>query len=315
MEVLDFFIDEDNAEKTREIHHFQKELIFAAIVFAVSVIGLCFDAAFSDDASQFLSSAKGKLWVFICSVKTVFAAIASLYTWRLLKKERGHLRKMDVLTTALIFTVVVLPLFLPIRGLLNYPSIAIKFVLLTGIAAWVSWLAMDGMLLIRRRLDMIERKLDNIHADQVHLAVTNFLKLKEKLQNLLLINGIIIGLSTLAAGSMRNALQDSYSIQIPIEYVIIYGAYFSGVLVITYLPTYIRNLEVGKKILNHYYPIEKLPKPHEENEHHVKWYESRERLYELLELNKSFNFFGVNGFSIFSPILGSIAGILIGFNK
>jgi hypothetical protein len=183
--------------------------------------------------------------------------------------------------------------------------LAVKFAVLTSIAGFVCWLAMEGMVLL-------DQKFEHLQSNVVdgHDSINDFLTLRSQLQRLLVINGIIIGLSTLSAGAMREALKSVTGIEpIPKEYVLVYGTYFSSMLALAYFPAYIRSVQAGEKILEFHYPLEKIPLPKTGDDHDVLWYEQRHHLRAFLEIDPATSLNIIRSFSIFSPVIGSIIGI------
>jgi len=304
--ALDLFDDKE---------HQHRPFIITATIFILTFAGLSVDTLLSKEGEKFLDSPEALLWVFLSCIKTVFVVLSYFPVRQILidlKQSKNGTR--NDLQSLVIGMTIIIPLFLPLRGIVVFPLLAIKFGLLTFITAFVSWKAMSGMWLLHAHFDRLSKRVMSRHdneLDQIHLEY--FLRLRHNLQELLFINGAIIGLSTLVAGAMRNAvLSLTTTVSIPKEYVLIYGIYFTFILAFAYTPTYLKSIEVGRRILDHHLPFKTCPMPHKSEEWN-RWYNKRKEFREVLELDEGYGMHMQKFFSVFSPVLGSFVGILMGF--
>jgi len=112
--------------------------------------------------------------------------------------------------------------------------------------------------------------------------------------------GIMVSLATLATASLRNALtaiDPALDDKFPEALVWIYGAYYSVLLLVIYLPAYNARLIAGEKILDRYLL---LPLPN-----HHDWasiYTKRKQLAEYLGLEESI----VDSLQTILPILAPL---------
>ena len=85
--------------------------------------------------------------------------------------------------------------------------------------------------------------------------MATLLHLKQQLQKVLWILGAMIGAITLSAGALRNALLAwDPKISFPEEIVLVYGAYFTIVLALTYVPTFMELQSEGQRLRDEEFP-------------------------------------------------------------
>src|SRR5262249_49753578 len=97
------------------------------------------------------------------------------------------------------------------------------------------------------------RKLDRTQPGTAGNPVAGFLRLRELVHRSLLLVGTLIAGAILGAGALRNAVNAFYHPNyFPIEYVLLYGAFFSLVLLAIYPPTYNQLQLSGRWLVEHY---------------------------------------------------------------
>lgn len=253
-------------------------------------------------------------WVFLSAFKTIFIAIIINRLLRINKKlNTGKVLKGEHFVFNILLASA--PLFLPLLGIWYIWFYSIKFTLLTLIAAIPAWLSMGGILCIHKRLKVMFVKLrGGLIGNDDSKLIKRFLIYRRILQQLLTINATIIGLSTLSAGAMRNAiLQTEVGVEVPMEYVLIYGVYFTFILSVTYLPAYLLSLKVGKLVVEHHWSMKACEDLHINQDSWIKWYGHRKQFQEFLGLDDSAVSHLQKSFSIFTPAIGSIVSLLIGY--
>lgn len=140
-------------------------------------------------------------------------------------------------------------------------------------------------------------------------TIKDYLSDRERLQRFLLILGILVTLVTLNTGALRNAViaagaSDKESF--PVIGVLIYGAYFTLILIILYLPAYNQLLEAGRRVRDVYCP---LPLP--DTPEWDKALARRKLLEETLQLNLTTQQSLQTGILVLAPMLSGILSVLL----
>ena len=131
-----------------------------------------------------------------------------------------------------------------------------------------------------------------------------------KLSRFLTVAGGVIGLTILATGALRNTL---ISIEVlpketfPPEMVLAYGAYFTIILALVYLPAYNALRSVGLQICEAL-----LPFPALEADAFGKWYSARKNFESFLQLEVTAWQNAQTSLAIFAPLLGGAISLLVG---
>jgi hypothetical protein len=145
-------------------------------------------------------------------------------------------------------------------------------------------------------------------------SVSELLETRDLLQNLFLFLGAVVGLAILAAAGERAAIGAFSDLtaekdpgSFPQEYVLVYGIYFSILLALLYLPVHLTLRAVGHRLRDHYFA---LPPPSDPT-----WQDicgKRQTFEALLSLNIGPTASFKAGLAIFTPLLGSLTGLLLG---
>jgi hypothetical protein len=123
--------------------------------------------------------------------------------------------------------------------------------------------------------------------------------------------GAMVALATLAKGALRQAIlaTGGNAAAFPPEYVLLQGAYFTGLLALVYIPTYTLLAAAGADIVESVYPV---TAPDLDWGDLSKWQSNRKSLEELLHLQAG----AVHNFrasvSILAPVATSVMTVLLG---
>jgi hypothetical protein len=152
------------------------------------------------------------------------------------------------------------------------------------------------------------RTLDRTQEGQEGNPVAGFLRLRELVHRSLLVLGTIIGGAILDTGALRLACNTFFAQAdyFPIEYVLLYGGFFSLVLVTIYLPTYNRLQLAGRWLVEHYTRFCEPDSPD--------WDTSvakRTQLIALLQLELSLTGSLQAGAAILAPLATALVGLLL----
>jgi hypothetical protein len=137
--------------------------------------------------------------------------------------------------------------------------------------------------------------------------VTTHLELRGRVQGLLWYLGVVIGGGVLATGTLRHAmLEAGYATDkhFPQSLVLAYGAFFTLLLVICYVPTHLMVEHAGKRILDAVLPDEPAATI-------LDWQKSRKELLQLLHLDTALQDSLKNTIAILAPILAGLASMAL----
>lgn len=145
------------------------------------------------------------------------------------------------------------------------------------------------------RLELLAR-FDQIAKDDV----TSYLFLASQVSTYLFIATLILSLGTLGTAALRTAINaDRGDTYFPVEYVIAYGAVYTLILIIAYIPIKISFVKVGTAIVN----LEMKNVQRNTPETLVSWFDTTSKLEDGLGLKLSFS-------SVLGPI-GTILPVVI----
>lgn len=139
--------------------------------------------------------------------------------------------------------------------------------------------------------------------------IAEYRLLQQHLQTFLSILGIMVGLLALATGALRNALisyDAALAESFPALIVICYGIYYTLLLALIYLPTFLALRKVGRRLCDEYSP---LPSPDDANWNEL--YKKRQNLEELLQLNVGARKRLQSSIAVFAPLLSGLIAVLL----
>jgi hypothetical protein len=261
--------------------------------------------------ADFARSGSFLLWAFVIVVQAAIWPLAVAWIWPDLRTLRSHwktnrkeIRESVFLLTFATWTAFALAAAVP--AFPNYlPHHEAKLVLLSTVGWVAGTVAAIGIWLVHGALkDMLKR------APKVG-DLAELLVLREQLQRFLFVSGSIIGLALLGAGAERNMItafvaHTKEPSGFPIEFVLVYGFFFSAVLALVYFPTHLTMLETASRIRDHFVPLPPITNP--------KWTEAvskRTTLETVLAMNVGANASFRAGLSILTPLLASLTGLLL----
>lgn len=178
------------------------------------------------------------------------------------------------------------------------PGVGLKFVLLSALAVNVGLRAYTGIWRVDTAVGAL---VDKDRLDPADLQ--RYLHLRDVLQRLLSIHAAILASAIVAATAWRGAvLAWNPAEAVPIEYILVYGGYLSGLLALIVAPAYTRLRALASKIVDQFGG---LPRPTETG-----WstaYERRRQLEEFLDPRTIARAAGV----VAVPLMTSVVGALI----
>jgi len=160
-----------------------------------------------------------------------------------------------------------------------------------------------GIWLVRAGLRI---EFGKIQPDEKHIQ--QYLRFRDRLQWFISILGLVIGLATLSTGAARKGLiawgvsAESY----PLTIVLVYGAYYTVLLALVYIPTYSSLVEIGRDLLEVFFPISS-PK----SDDWTDMYAKRMDLEEVLQLRTSVQHNLQSRVAVLAPLLSGIFATLL----
>jgi hypothetical protein len=134
---------------------------------------------------------------------------------------------------------------------------------------------------------------------------------RAQMRRLLGAAGAIIGLAVLAAGALQRAVVPRF---VPVEdyppsSVLLYGAFFTGLLILVYLPAHLSLRRFCLDIRDSYYPPDQMPAPTEPG--FGDWIEGRNRLDTLTGVNVGVAQQLQASLFILAPLISAVLGALV----
>lgn len=141
--------------------------------------------------------------------------------------------------------------------------------------------------------------------------VTRAIDGRAQMRRLLGAAGAIIGLAVLAAGALQRAVVPDFvpADDYPPSAVLLYGAFFSGLLLLVYLPAHLSLRRFCFDIRDSYYPPERMPAPTDPD--FTTWLDGRSRLDALTGVNVGVAQQLQASLFILAPLLSAVLGALV----
>jgi hypothetical protein len=249
-------------------------------------VGLLLLGGFQTDRSEaFVRSSEFAVWATTIGVQTGFWAVVAGPLWADLatvwRTARVGRPEMMALAAVLVLILVVFPLFSaaakipwPLWGQqLKTRALTIIGGLLVGVPA------LCGVALVQQRVR--PREMEPIDDADVRAA----LEARAQMLRFLSVAGAVIGLAVLAAGALRKATVPTFvrETDFPQEAVLLYGAFFTALLLLVYVPAHLALKRLGLRIRDHYFPLSGMPDPDADS--FRGWLDKRTTLETLLQLN------------------------------
>jgi hypothetical protein len=205
------------------------------------------------------------LWAVILVAQPAIWAVAVAFVWSDLVALKGYVRtnRREIVESAAMISVLTGICFAATARIPAFPPFLPHHelkILIIATGGWVAGtIAATGIWLVHGAFkEMCDPARAVRPAD-----LARFLDLRRRLQRFLLVTGSIVGLAILGAGAERNMV-DAYVHEyggpsgFPIEYVLIYGLFFTGLLAFVYFPTQLTMMRVAERIRDRFYPLPDL---------------------------------------------------------
>ena len=221
----------------------------------------------SQKSWEFLYSPKAMVWIILVAGQFAFWAtiIEPLWGWRSkLRLDYGLRLTREIrlkLAAAIVFFA--LPGYFLVRIVpdSNLAHHDLKMVVVNFTAIVVALIAVVGIWYVRAALEArfagVGEGEGKRPVDSVQQGIKDLIELRGYLQRFISLLGAMVTLATLAKGALRQAFLETggHASDFPPEYVLLQGAYFTGLLALVYIPTYTVLAAVGGDLVDSVYPV------------------------------------------------------------
>lgn len=285
--------------------------LVGAAGFLLGIGLLLLGAGRSDLSDDFVHTTGFAVWAATIGVQAAYWAVTVGPLWADLKDLWRRAASVRLAILALAVTLVLILMVLPYfssAAQIDWPlwGHSVKTRTLTIIAGiTVGVPALLGIALAQRELSELES--GAVAQDDIAAAI----QARTRILRFLSIAGAVIGLAVLAAGALRKATvprfvaDDSF----PQEGVVLYGAFFTGLLLLVYAPAHVALRRFGARIRDHYFPLSRMPTP--ESDAFRGWLDRRTALESILQLNVSPSQQLQASLFILAPLLSAVITTLV----
>jgi hypothetical protein len=162
--------------------------------------------------------------------------------------------------------------------------------------------ALMGIALVQGELGRLGSDLDDM---------TTVIEARSRILRFLAVAGATIGLAVLAAGALRKATVPVFvkDAKFPQEGIVLYGAFFTGLLLLVYVPAHLTLRRLGARIRDRYFPSSGMPAPDADT--FKSWLDRRAALEGVLQSNVTPSQQLQASLFILAPLLSAVVTALI----
>jgi hypothetical protein len=268
---------------------------------------------------QFLETPEAMVWIFFVAGQFGFwfSIVEPLWRWlSQLRLDYGlRLTREIRIKLALAALFFALPVFFLVRIVpdSNIAHHDFKMTLVNLVATSVTLIAVIGIWYVRAALEATFAGKGpggrSVRSPQEGIKI--LIDLRAHLQRFITVLGAMVALATLAKGALRQAFlaTGGNPSLFPMGYVLLQGAYFTGLLALVYIPTYTVLAAIGADLVDSAYPITESDP---DLEHLSRWQANRKSLEELLQLRSGAVHNLRASVSILAPAASSVIAVLLG---
>jgi hypothetical protein len=263
-------------------------------------------------SQTFVATAGFNLWAVVISVQTAYWAVVAVPLWRQLGEFGDEFRRHRARVILSLIGLAALLLGLPLFSLLRTkPPVpwplwghSVKTLGLTALAGLAGIPALCGVLLVQLRVNEAMR-------GEAKELVPRLLHADEALHRFLVIGGALVGLATLAGGTLRSAVVPQFldEARFPQVGVLLYGAFLTAVLLFAYVPAHLTLRAAGRKVVRAHFPVAEMPEP--TSDAFPGWLGKRKALSDLLKIDVTPAQQVQATLFIASPLLSAVLSLLI----
>jgi len=236
-------------------------------------------------SATFVQTSGFDIWAVSIGVQTAYWAIVAgplwvdfVQSWRVAREGRFGTVLIAAILTVILVVVPIVSAAADVRWPLWGQTVKIRVLTLVGGLA-VGVPALSAIALIQLRVSRHEAEL----AREGDVATA--LRARSQILRFLSVAGAVIGLAVLGAGALRKATVPAFvaDSELPQEGILLYGAFFTGLLLLVYVPAHLALRGLGLRIRDRYFALSEMPVPRSDS--FKGWLEKRAALENLLQLN------------------------------
>ena len=269
-----------------------------------------------DDAcARFLRAPESMVWIFLVAAQVAFWFNSVPFQWRWKCEVRdgfglAFTRDMGAkaaLALLLFAAPAVVMAFLQPATMLAHRAAKLAVVNAIGVA--VAFVPLVGIWYTRAAITAPAGPGGAARDDK--RRIRDYLLLRAHLQRFITFLGMMISLGTLAKGANRHAFVATTGRpdQFPPEYVLLYGAFFTGLLALVYVPIHTRLIAAGTALVDSVFAIDA---PETDLKQLSGWHANRKSLEDLLHLEARAADDLRASVSILAPVASGVVSILLG---
>jgi hypothetical protein len=297
-------------DKTLESWNPITVVVLAASGAVAAVALLLVGARGTTDSAAFANSPGFATWAAVLAAQSAVWAVVTVPLWREVRTlylATDPARSIWVVPALIVAALALLALFSPAREA-PWPLVGHQvkaWVLTTAAAGGVGVPAVFGICLVQDRVR--RHRPETMTTGDIEVA----LSARAQMRRFLGAAGAVIGLAVLASGALRLATVPEYLGQsaFPATAVLLYGAFFTGLLVLVYVPAHLSLRRFCVDIREHYFSVEDMPPP--TSQEFAGWVEGRARLDTLTQVNVTTSQQLQASLFILAPLVSGILGALV----
>ena len=286
-------------------------VVVLAVAGAVGgVLLLLVDADSTQRSREFVESAGFGPWAAVIAAQSAVWAVVTVPLWReVISSYRATAPSPSiwVIPALIVVALGLLARYSPSVGA-DWPLAGHQvkvWILTTAAALGVGLPAIFGICLVQ---DQVRRhQPENLTTGDVDLAVSA----RAQTRRFLGVAGAVIGLAVLASGALRLATVTEFmeEADFPAAGVLLYGAFFTALLLLVYVPAHLSLRRLCLDIRESYFPVADMPAP--TSSEFASWTDARARLDTLTQVNVTTAQQLQASLFILAPLISGVLGALV----
>lgn len=285
-------------------------VLLLAVVGASGAVLLLRLGSSTTRSEDFINSSGFVPWAAVVAVQAAFWLVVAVPLWREVVHAYTRARPSHtiwVIPAVFLLLLAVLAVRSPARGL-NWPLDGhhVKVWILTGAAAiGVGLPAIFGICVVQ---DQVRRHTPGaLDTSDIRLAVDA----RAQTKRFLGLAGAAVGLAVLASGALQRAVVPQFidETKFPASAVLLYGAFFTTILTVVYLPAHLSLRRLCADLREMWYPMTTMPSPTDDE--FGEWHEGRKRIDGLTQFDLTVSQQLQAAIFVLTPLLSGILGSLI----
>ena len=285
-------------------------IVLAVLGASGAVLLLLAGSSASADSRMFVASPGFVIWASLLAVQAAFWIVVAVPLWREVLHaytEANPARTIWVIPAIFVLLLTALAVASPARGL-DWPLVGhhVKVWILTGAATLaVGMPAIFGICIVQEQVR--RHTPGELDTSDIRLAVDA----RARTKRFLGLAGAAIGLAVLASGALQRAVVPQFvdEADLPSSSVLLYGAFFTAILTVVYLPAHLSLRRLCADLRDMWYPMAGMPSPTDDG--FATWIDGRKRIDELTQVDMTVSQQLEAAVFVFTPLLSGVLGSLI----